>query len=208
MATKRKKNGQPRREPHKLKSIVPNLHLLTSVASFARWPLNVHFFSKDAYDAWDGWTASSKTPVRQGLTVLTDFGPSGVGDDTSWGIHALPTDYSPMKEYVEKAHNVVSFERQGQCVHCREDMEPSQGLYAMCPNDGCEAMGHLDCWSRHALAADDDATAVIPNRCTCPSCSGEIRWADMAKELSLRTRGGAEVEKLLKKKRKTKQRDA
>lgn len=114
----------------------------------------------------------------------------------------MPLDYWPMKEYIEKAHNVVSFERQGKCIHCHEEMEPDQGLYAMCPNDGCEAMGHLDCWSKRALASDGDPTAILPNSCECPSCGGNIRWGDMIKELSLRTRGAGEVEKLLKKKKR------
>ncbi|KAH6611515.1 hypothetical protein Trco_001535 [Trichoderma cornu-damae] len=203
VATRRKKNGLPRRPQHSLASVIPNLHLLTSVSSFSRWPLNLHFFSQDAYEAWGGWSETRKTPVRAGLKVLTDFGPSaeGLATTTSWGIHSLPLDYAPMKEYVEKARNMVSFERQGQCIHCHGEMASNQGLYALCPNDGCEAMGHLDCWSRHGLANDDDPTAILPNSCQCPACSGEIRWGDMIKELSLRTRGAAAVEKLLKKKR-------
>ncbi|KAL7945304.1 hypothetical protein V8C42DRAFT_54505 [Trichoderma barbatum] len=204
VATQRKRNGMPKRAPHSLKSIISNIHLLTSVSSFARWPLNLHFFNKGAYEAWKRYCEISKTPVAAGLKILTDFGPS-VEDSstTSWGIHSLALDYSPMKEYIEKAHNVVSFERQGQCIHCSSEMQPNQGLYAMCPNDGCEAMGHIDCWSKHALAGDEPE-AIIPNRCKCPSCSGEIRWGDMMKELSLRTRGANEVEKLLKKKKRLK----
>ncbi|KAL7791444.1 hypothetical protein V8C37DRAFT_382410 [Trichoderma ceciliae] len=207
VATQRKKNGMPRRAQHKLKSIIPNLHLLTSVPSFSRWPLNLHFFSEDAYGAWKGWTATSEIPVRASLKISTDFGPSPEDlSATSWGIHSLPLDYSPMKEYIEKAHNVVSFEREGQCIHCHKEMEPNGGLYAMCPSNGCEAMGHLDCWSKHALATDEP-TAMIPDSCKCPSCSDEIRWGDMVKELSLRTRGAAQVEKLLllKKKKKRQQ---
>ncbi|KAH8126611.1 structure-specific endonuclease subunit SLX1 [Trichoderma asperellum] len=203
VATRRKKNGMPARSPHTLDAIIPNLHLLTSVPSFARWPLNVHFFSKDAHVAWLDRLITSKTSTRAGLEVFSDFGASA--DDqstTSSGIHSLPLDYWPMKEYIEKAHNAVLFERQGQCIHCHEEMESDQGLYAMCPNDGCEAMGHLDCWSKRALANDDDPTAILPNSCECPSCGGKIRWGDMIKELSLRTRGPGEVEKLLRKKKR------
>lgn len=199
----------PKRSPHTLASIIPNLHLLTSVPSFSRWPLNLHFFSEDAHEAWVDRVKTSKTGVRAGLEVFGDFGSSA--DDlstTSRGIHSLPLDYWPMKEYIEKAHNVVSFERQGKCIHCREEMEPDQGLYAMCPTDGCEAMGHLDCWSKRALASDDDPNAILPNSCECPSCGGKIRWGDMIKELSLRTRGAGEVEKLLKKKKRLAAKDS
>ncbi|RFU79890.1 hypothetical protein TARUN_2325 [Trichoderma arundinaceum] len=208
IATRRKRNGRPAREAHKLKSIIPNLHLLTSVSSFSRWPLNLHFFSEDAYEVWKGWIKTSKTPVNASMKILTDFGPCADDPSTaSWGIHSLPLDYTPMKEYIEKAHNAVSFEREGRCVHCHEEMKSSRGLYAMCPNDGCEAMGHLECWSKHALANDDPA-ALVPNSCKCPSCSGEIRWGDMIKELSLRTRGAGEVEKLLKKRRRRAKKDS
>lgn len=192
----------PARSPHSLNSVIPNIHLLTSVPSFARWPLNVHFFSKDAHEAWMDRIKTGKTATRTGLQIFSDFGPSADGLSTTAGIYSLPLDYWPMKEYIEKAHNVVSFERQGKCAHCHEEMEPDQGLYAMCPNDGCEAMGHLDCWSKRALASDDDPEAILPNSCDCPSCGGHIRWGDMIKELSLRTRGAGEVEKLLKKKRR------
>lgn len=201
--SKKKKNGRPRRPLHSLKSVVSNLHLLTSVPSFARWPLNVHFFAEEAYKAWGRWLKSNDTPSRDGLEILTEFGPPGGQLDSPWGIHALPVDYTPLKSYVEKSHNVVAFEREGKCVHCKEDLESEQGLHPMCSTDGCEAMGHLDCWSKHALVGADEGT-VLPDRCTCPSCGGEVRWGDMMKELSLRIRGPKEVEKLLKKKRRSK----
>ncbi|KAG5930077.1 hypothetical protein E4U42_003086 [Claviceps africana] len=177
-----------------------NIHLLTGVSSFVRWPLDVHFFAKDAYSAWQYRLESTQEAGRQGLRVLTDFAEpvDGVrGNAQASGIHALPLDYLPMATYVDKGHAMVEFEQQGDCVHCSEKLEPDKGLYALCPNDGCEAMGHLDCWSRHALSSDD-SDHVIPDHCSCPSCGGDIRWGDMVKELSLRVRGDDEVKKVLK----------
>lgn len=194
----------PKRPPNSLKSIMSNLHLLTGVPSFARWPLNLHFFAKEAQKAWEAWIATSKAPVRAGLQILTDFKPPAAPEGEAppaWGIHALPLDYKHMKPYVEKVDDVVVFGQEGQCVHCHEEMEPEKGMFPMCPNDGCTAMGHLDCWSRHALAGTNDDN-VIPDGCRCPSCGGSVRWGDMMKELSLRLRGGTEVEKLLKAKKK------
>ncbi|KAM5344782.1 hypothetical protein ACJ41O_010644 [Fusarium nematophilum] len=203
---KAKRNGKPRRPLHSLTSVVSNLHLLLGVSSFARWPLTLHFFVRDSKKAWDDWLETVGGSPREGLRILTDFGPAIRNRETSpepWGIHALPLDYAPLKGYVEKAHNVVSFEREGKCVHCHEELESSRGLHPICPNDGCETMGHLDCWSKHALGGEDDGT-VIPRSCRCPSCGGEIQWGDMMKELTLRVRGSKEVEKLLKKRRRTK----
>ncbi|PWI66951.1 hypothetical protein PCL_04457 [Purpureocillium lilacinum] len=224
VATQRKRNGMPRRPPHSLKSVVSNLHLLTGVPSFARWPLSLHFLAREPHVAWRTWLATSGKPSRPGLRVLTDYedGPAppptrdnavrdgdtateteAAAEVSQRGIYSLPLDYKPIKAYVEKANEVVSFEREGACVHCGEELASGRGLHAMCPNDGCTGMGHLDCWSRHALSGDGDGE-VIPDLCKCPSCGGEVRWGDMMKELSLRVRGAKEVDKLLKKKtRKT-----
>lgn len=194
----------PRRPPHSLQSIVSNLHLLTGVPSFARWPLSLHFLAREAHAAWERRLAESGKPARPGLRVLTDYEPPvPAGADSAAaarrGIYALPLDYQPMEAYVGKANEAVAFEREGACLHCGEALESGRGLHAMCPNDGCVAMGHLDCWSKHALAADADE--VVPDVCTCPACGGEVRWGDMAKELSLRVRGAGEVVRLLRKRR-------
>lgn len=185
-----------------------NIHLLTSVPSFVRWPLNLHFFDKDARNAWNDFLKREGKSPREGLKVLEDYGPGSTttameaSSQAEWGIHALPLDYYPLKEYAKKAHDVVSFEQEGQCVHCHKSLEPGKGLHPMCSNEGCSAMGHLDCWGNHAL---DGGDSVIPNSCRCPACGGEVRWGDLMKELSLRVRGEKEVEKLLKKKRRGRQ---
>ena len=157
------------------------------------------------------------------MDTVTDFGP-GSSDATghvtaalgeageasssaipsaAWGVHALPLDYTPMKEYVAKGHNVFSFEREGDCVICGDHLAPNGGLHVICSNDGCEAVGHLDCWSRHMLQGQDEET-LLPMTGSCPKCGGEVRWEDMMKELTLRVRGQKDVEKLLKTKKRTK----
>lgn len=198
-STGRKRNGQPKRPTRTLRSVVENLHLLVGVRSFERWPLNLHFFARDIKNTWDSWLAESQKAVRPGLRILEDYPPAANEAERESGINALPLDYTPMKSYVEKANNVVAFEQEGSCVHCHEEMESGKGLHPMCPNEGCEAIGHLTCWSKEARL-DTDGEGVLPSLCRCPSCGGEVRWGDMMKELSLRTRGEKEVAKLLKKK--------
>ncbi|KAG5977170.1 hypothetical protein E4U55_006976 [Claviceps digitariae] len=199
VSTQRKKNGMPRRPVHSLKSIMANIHVLTGVPSFARWPLNVHFFAQDAYSAWQERLESAQEPCRENLPILTDFAcvRDLLENSEAGGIQSLPLNYLPMADYISKAHAIVEFEQQGNCVHCLGELEPGKGLHALCPNDACKAMGHLDCWSQHALS-NDGIGHVIPDHCSCPSCGGDIRWGDMVKELSLRLRGGAEVKKVLK----------
>ncbi|EAA32366.1 structure-specific endonuclease subunit SLX1 [Neurospora crassa] len=168
------------------------------------------------------------------VEVVTDFGsptaPQGAGvigmgeeaendphddddgddaqDENKHGIYALPLDYAPIKDYVAKSQEIWEFERQGSCVVCKEAMVAGRGLYAICPNTSCEAVGHLDCWSRCLLKQEtrrmkiDEGDEILPVKGECPKCHGEVLWGDMMKELTLRIRGQAEVEKLLKKKKR------
>ncbi|KAH6893049.1 hypothetical protein B0T10DRAFT_264703 [Thelonectria olida] len=203
---KQKRRGVRRKPIHSLKSVVANLHLLLNVQSFVRWPLALHFLVKEAHRAWEIRLKAINEPPRSNMKVFTDFPPQEPIQTPSQvprGIHALPLDYAPMRAYIEKAHDAVLFEREGNCVHCHEELKTGKGLYPMCPNKGCEAMGHLDCWGKHALANEEDGP-LIPMECKCPSCGGEVIWGEMIKELSLRRASLRDVEKILKKKKRTK----
>lgn len=121
------------------------------------------------------------------------------------GIHALPVDHSPMGQYLEKGHDVTNFEREGSCVVCHQELEHDKGLYAICSKNECEGVGHLDCWSRAFLQQKEeggDSKVILPMEGQCPKCGGTVKWIDMMRELTLRTRGQKEVEKILKKRRK------
>lgn len=211
VSTQRKKNGQPRRPLAGLTSTLSNLHLLLRVPSFARWPLRLHFFAPDVHSSWEKWCSTVNEPLKEGLEVLTDFGPRATREDGGpahngstpaepWGIHALPLDYAPVKEYVTKGESIFTFEREGDCVVCGDHMAPGEGLYVVCTNDTCEGVGHLACWSRHLLSTEEDPRdAILPLRGNCPKCGGAVQWGDMMKEVTLRVRGRKDVEKLLKK---------
>ncbi|KAK0619000.1 hypothetical protein B0T14DRAFT_518384 [Immersiella caudata] len=225
----RTKRGRPRRPAKTLVSIISNIHLLLRVPSFSRWPLKLHFFAPEVHQAWKKWCSTVSEPLRESLVVVTDFGQAGLkassktksaphitdtdaetsGDSAMedaepWGIHALPLGYEPIKEYVAKGQNVFEFEREGNCVVCREAILSEQGLHAICTNDGCEGVGHLSCWSRHFLPGSDAGGDgnILPIQGQCPKCKGVVQWGDMMKELTLRVRGQKDVEKLLKTKRK------
>jgi structure-specific endonuclease subunit SLX1 len=208
--TQRKRNGQPKRPRANITSILSNLHLLLRVPSFKRWPLSLHFFDKGVYDKWKDWIGGVDEPLRRNLVVKTDFAPEDTsrpaasqGEERPWGVHALPLDYTPLKEYAEKASNIFAFEREGSCVHCKAGMPAGEGLYAVCPNLDCEAVGHLRCWGRHILEVEGgDEEGIVPLQGKCPSCKGDLRWADMMKELTLRVRDPKEVDKLLLRKRR------
>ncbi|TVY64319.1 Structure-specific endonuclease subunit slx1, partial [Lachnellula suecica] len=210
-ATQKKRSGQPKRPRHTVPSLLSNLHLLLRSPSFSRWPLELRFFSADVRKAWDKWTKTAPEPVRDCLPITQDFisptpGDEGVGSPSSkkrkiaHGIEALTVDYTDQKPYVEKSKDIIDFEREGSCAVCKSSLEHDEGIYAICPNSGCESVTHLTCLSRHFLS-NEDLETLVPIKGTCPSCKAELRWVDVVKELSLRMRGQKEVEKLLKAKR-------
>ncbi|KAI3317173.1 GIY-YIG catalytic domain-containing protein [Xylariaceae sp. AK1471] len=211
IATQRKRNGHPKRPSHSMKSIISNVHLLLRVPSFARWPLKLHFFAPEVHRAWNRHCDDASEPLRKTIPVYTDFGPSQAAADAStsteppspWGIHALPLNYAPMKSYVEKTKSLYSFEREGACVICGENLPHDEGLYATCSNTGCEGTGHVSCWSRHLLGSNAEED-IIPISGHCPKCEGEVTWGEMMTEMSLRLRGQKEVDKILRKPRKRK----
>ncbi|ROT39056.1 GIY-YIG catalytic domain-containing protein [Sodiomyces alkalinus F11] len=223
-ATGVKRNGAPKRPRPAVGSIMSNLHLLLRVPSFERWPLRLHLFAPAAHAAWEASCATADGAMRRDLQVVTDFGPEGnggkgaasgdktqgdaasVASSVGWdsgaagrGIDALALDYAPIKEYVEKAQSIFTFEREGVCIICKEELEHGNGSYAVCSASGCEGVGHLTCWSRHLLGQDQEGKeAVIPVQGHCPSCLGDVKWDDMMRELTLRIRGSKEIAKLLK----------
>lgn len=219
IATQKKRNGHAKRPRHSVISILSNLHLLLRVPSFNRWPLSLHFFAPDVYNAWNKWCSTVSEPLRKSLEVFPDFEPAKAPANSSepsisesrsskvtaepWGIHALPLDYAPLKEYVTKADWIFKSEQEGDCIICKKDLPPDTGLYAVCYNEGCEGVGHVTCWSQHLLGKERDEH-IMPVSGHCPKCHGDLVWGDMMKEMTLRLRGQKDVAKLLKKPRKRK----
>ena len=204
------------RPPKSMASVVSNLHLLLRVPSFVRWPLRVHFFNRQVFAVWEKWCATASEKLRSSLRVVTDFGGergaallNGEEGKTAAPrpVDGLPLDYEPIKELVAKGQQIFEFERQGQCVICREDMQPREGLQAVCTNGVCDGVGHLSCWSRSMLE-EDEPDNILPVQGKCPKCEGVVHWGDMMKELTLRVRGRKEVDKLLTQKRRRAERNA
>lgn len=219
ISTQKKLSGQPKRPRLTLTSGLSNLHLLLRVPSFARWPLEVRFFTEDAHKAWQKWLQESPSALPESTLVVKDFPPqtgSAIEEEPTspsskrrklgHGIDALLVDYASQKTHVEKAKSIVDFEQEGSCSLCNIELEHDAGIYTICPSPECDSVTHLTCLSQHFLQNDDDKDALVPMLGSCPKCKTELRWVDIVKELSLRMRGQKEVEKLLKvrKLRKTK----
>ncbi|KUJ17708.1 uncharacterized protein LY89DRAFT_584753 [Mollisia scopiformis] len=210
-ATQKKRSGHPKRPRHTINSLLSNLHLLLRVPTFARWPLELRFFSEDVHKAWLKWCKTAPEPIRETIKIIQDFSVSKIEvSDTDGsprakrrkvghGIQGLEIGYANEKMHVEKAKNIVDFEHEGSCAICREHLEHDEGVYALCPAPGCQSATHLTCLGQHFLKYEKDS--LVPIKGNCPSCNTELRWIDVVKELSLRMRGQKEVDKLLKKKR-------
>lgn len=188
--------------------------------SFARWPLEVHFYSKDVHKLWLRWCKTVAGPLRDTIRIVEDFSNEEAGHssdleaspskkqnlESSGGIHALPVDYSHQKSHVEKAKEVFDFELEGSCAICQQNLAHDGGVYTICPGSDCKSVTHLSCLSEHFLAGESEA--LVPITGHCPGCKAELNWVDVVKELSLRMRGEKEVEQLLKVKKARKKKAA
>ncbi|KAF7940586.1 uncharacterized protein EAE98_000713 [Botrytis deweyae] len=211
-ATQKKRSGHPKRPRHSLQSLLSNLHILLSVSSFSRWPLEVRFFAPDVHKAWVKWAKAATGSLRDTLPIITDFPPaeSKVSDengetrDRPYGIEALKVAYEDTKSHLEKGERVFRSVMKESCDICDQDLQHNSGLYTICPNIDCNSITHMTCLSQHFLQGEKDEQSseqLVPVKGMCPGCQTEIRWNDVVKELSLRTRGQKVVEKLLKPKR-------
>jgi structure-specific endonuclease subunit SLX1 len=189
------------------------LHLLLRSPSFSRWPLEIRFFSKTVHNAWVRWTKAAPDPIPDTIRIIKDFSEgTGKGSDVEDAeagtanakiyrrMAYLPVDYDIKKSHVEKAKDIIDFEREGSCNICKKDLKHDGGLYTVCPGTGCETVTHMACLSKHFIA-EQDQDELVPISGKCPSCDIELIWVELVKELTLRMRGQKEVQNLLKVKR-------
>ena len=68
---------------------------------------------------------------------------------------------------------------------------------------GVEFVSYMKCLVDKFIR-EEGQRGVVPTTWSCPTCKVNLRWIDMVKELSLRTRGEKEIAKLMKKPREKK----
>ena len=197
---------------------IANLHLLLCVDSFKRWPLVVTFFCEDVYRVWRTWSERVQASIGDGLQVVLDLGGAAApaeresaeetheqpgGRPDRGGIECIEVGYAGLKGHLQKSMRVLANSEHLTCAICRRPTTDTTGLIATCTAEACEAVSHLKCLSDHFLSKEmgEDVGPVLPRAGTCPTCERPTQWIDIVKELSLRTRGHREVEKLMKKPR-------
>ncbi len=198
------KTGRPRKRPARprlsLTDRLANLHLLLGSSSFRSWPLKVTFYAQDVFRVWQKWTVRDDIralPPRMEVAVDAQSNES-LADPTDQpvGIHALNVDYSSMKVYLEKTKAALEGPSACTCAVCNKSVPDDGHATLFCPNEGCSAAGHIECFA--TAFRGYDPTTLVPTSGPCPSCGALLQWIDLVKELSLRKRGEKEVQKVLK----------
>ena len=201
-----------------------NLHLLLRVPSFARWPLEVRFYCEDVYLAWLRY-ASKADALGGGIKVIADLSHSSEpaeqdiaaakNGETSVlrkspkisGIDALDTNYVALKGHVEKSLFMLAENEHVNCAVCNQKIKAPGGAVLVCPKSDCRMASHMSCLARKFLQ-EEGGENLIPSTGHCPSCYSKLQWVNLVRELSLRMRGKKEVEKLMRKPKKSKSKAA
>lgn len=114
-------------------------------------------------------------------------------------ISSLDISYSVLRYQITKGLE-IGLEGSASCGVCTQVLESEGSTLLVCPQIDCGAAFHIACLARTFLGKEQEMSA-LPTSGACPKCSANLRWIDLVKELSLRTRGAKELDRLLKKPR-------
>ena len=124
-----------------LKDRLQNLHLLLRVPSFARWPLNVRFFSQKLWEEWQQAIEklAPKAAIRPGINIILDLKPMEAdaepGKQTlnnyekgkrrkaavgKGGLDGVDIGYGRVKDHLQKSSSLVDTEQVIQCAVCAQ----------------------------------------------------------------------------------------
>ncbi len=205
------------RPPLNLTDKLANLHLLLRADSFCRWPLDVRFFNEDVYDLWQRWCDRVDERIRDSVVVHLDFKEPEIKSRTDGqteddmpmnpkprpqGVEGLDVGFSPLRDHLKKSIDLLEAGNVS-CAICSSRLPEGQDCGATCPHPSCRAVSHLSCLSSAFLLGEAE-DVIVPVSGHCPGCNAQVRWIDVVKELSLRTRGGKDLEKILREPRKKK----
>ena len=176
-----------------LSNKLSNLHLLLRVSSFARWPLDVRFFSNEIYEAWLRYTSRSNIPIRSGITILCPQNSGAIKD--------ISVDYVHLKAQLEQSISSLADGKLAHCVVCAKVIEAPTAMAFICPQVGCRVVSHMKCLADKFIR-EEGQDGLVPTTGSCPACKATLRWIDLVKELSLRARGEKVIAKLMRKPRR------
>lgn len=206
-----------------LPTTIANLHLLLQASSFARWPLQLRFFSKEVYEIWSERIGKIGSTISSRLEVLLDESHAKPAVDEEkisqsthakgkrkreaigkGGVDGLDVTYNDLKGHVEKSTILLAEQQALSCAICLENLGTHPKMVLTCPHGECRTISHLTCLAARFRRDEGSDHSVVPISGMCPKCKKRSRWVDMVKEMSLRARGEKELVQLLKKPRERK----
>ena len=218
--------GEPASEkgfsPKSARSCIPFLFMLLRDRAFVRWPLHVAFFAEDAYKDWQRYVASSgaslppwlsarlasddarlETRPRKSKKNPAPRPPAGgedQPDESQPSLEQLNVSFMPLKAQIEISLESLRASKLN-CALCTARLVKDTDRILTCSHGGCTMTSHMHCLATRFLRSNENTEALLPIRGTCPKCCGELHWSDLVKNLSLRMRGGTQLQRLLRKPR-------
>jgi structure-specific endonuclease subunit SLX1 len=113
-------------------------------------------------------------------------------------IESMEFGYSSLKPHLEKSKAVLDPSAKPICSICKSGVEAEKSFAVVCPHTDCSATSHVHCLSADFLRQENNSDSILPVSGNCPSCHTHTQWSSLVRELSLRKRGGKEIEKLFK----------
>lgn len=110
-----------------------NLHLLLRAPSFARWPLELHFFAHDVYSAWREWEAVTEAKIPPWTRVIFDEEAPNDGvqqlNSPEIGVNKVKMSAKSKKTAQKGSHaGDVEKNRGERSLNAVEDVEEKKGI--------------------------------------------------------------------------------
>ncbi|KAE8380824.1 structure-specific endonuclease subunit slx1 [Aspergillus bertholletiae] len=198
---------RPRGPARSLKGHLENLHALLRSTYFSSLPLSVRFFADDVHQLWRVWSDRVDGVIPEHIKVIPDGSCvedqyPGVEHARVGGVDRIQVDYGKIYNYLEKAAFQLDDPENLQCKVCQTPIAPKEELVVVCPQMRCYCVSHLLCLSARFLDSAKERGRLVPISGKCPGCHKTAQWSLMMQELSFRTRGGKELQAILRKRRR------
>lgn len=224
--TKTSRTGKVTRKPGRPRTSLidklSNLHLLLRASYFSRWPLEVRFFSQDAYQSWRTWCGRVDTHISKDIKIHFDppqNQPLQIQDEFTsaqpvqrkrkadligkGGVDGVDPTYASFRGVFDKSQFLLDEEDDPNCSVCSKGIDVQEGLFVVCPTDDCQSISHVTCLA-DAFLGQQQSASLVPKSGHCASCGHDHSWSDLMQQVTLRTRGMKEVKKIMaQKSRKT-----
>ena len=174
-----------------------NLQVLLHSKSFARWPLNLQFFSEDVFLTWERWIEIVGVSLRKSVSI----GDPAIGykwsqikahkADTAAGFEIRASNENKAKSN-ESGDSRISTKNHydtdyAKCYICSGALDTDMVLTLICPLQECQSKYHIACLSKNFLEDTNSEQLIMPTIGNCPHCLGKTAWIDLIKGLSVRT---------------------